>query len=132
MLCGCSVLKLKTKLPVLLPLLPCYCHRSQLAPLLSRCCGRYHVHEKAVLMVAVPLAALVGVSGGAAAAREHQFLAVLGTYSLFPLLFGLDEYPIKVRGGWEREETDGWEGRGRGWRPWAQAPRQLAGRGTVL
>lgn len=60
----------------------------------------YHVHEKAVLMVSVPLGVLVAAGrmpGGRAAAGDFLFLSTLGTYSLFPLLFEPQEYAIKVR-----------------------------------
>lgn len=60
----------------------------------------YHVHEKAVLMVAVPLGLLAAAGrmpGGRAAAGDCLFLSTVGTYSLFPLLFEPQEYAVKVR-----------------------------------
>ena len=49
-------------------------------------------------MLSVPLAALAGVRGTPAAARNALFLGVVGTYSLFPLHFRQEESPIKVGG----------------------------------
>eukprot|EP00887_Chlorella_sp_A99_P001593 scaffold8.g1593.t1 len=57
----------------------------------------YHVHEKAVLMVILPAAAMA--VGSCAAAADFLFLSTLGTYSLFPLLFRPEEYAIKARKG---------------------------------
>lgn len=60
----------------------------------------YHVHEKAILMVAVPLGVLAAAGlmpAGCAAAGDYLFLSTVGAYSLFPLLFEPQEYPIKVR-----------------------------------
>lgn len=61
--------------------------------LCSFMCG-WHVHEKAILMVTVPLAlsALESLSE----ARTFVFLSTVGTVSLFPLLFRPAELPIKL------------------------------------
>ncbi|KAI3428699.1 hypothetical protein D9Q98_007523 [Chlorella vulgaris] len=60
----------------------------------------YHVHEKAVLMISVPMGVLAaaGLMPGsrAEALSDFLFLNTVGCYSLFPLLFGAEEYPIKV------------------------------------
>ncbi|PRW44369.1 putative dolichyl pyrophosphate Glc1Man9 c2 alpha-1,3-glucosyltransferase [Chlorella sorokiniana] len=59
----------------------------------------YHVHEKAILMVTVPLAVMAAAGlmpDGRRAAADFLFLSTVGTYSLFPLLFEPEEYPIKV------------------------------------
>ena len=55
----------------------------------------YHVHEKAALMVTVPLA--LDAVRGRAAARDWLLLCATAHYALLPLLFTLAEYPIKVR-----------------------------------
>jgi alpha-1,3-glucosyltransferase len=55
----------------------------------------YHVHEKAVLMAALPLALAGARSAGAARAFLRASLA--GHCGLLPLLFTADEYPIKAR-----------------------------------
>ena len=63
----------------------------------------YHVHEKAVLMVTVPLGVLAAAGlmpDAGAAAAQFFFLSTLGTYSLFPLLFEPREYPVKARACW--------------------------------
>ena len=54
----------------------------------------FHVHEKAILMVVVPMA--LNAADSPWAAGEYLYAAVLATYSLFPLLFTPTEYPIKV------------------------------------
>ncbi|KAL4420176.1 hypothetical protein ABPG77_008312 [Micractinium sp. CCAP 211/92] len=58
----------------------------------------YHVHEKAILMVTVPLGllAIAGLLPSSAAAGDFLFLNTVGTFSLFPLLFEPREYPIKL------------------------------------
>lgn len=56
----------------------------------------YHVHEKAVLMVLVPLVLLAAGGKDGEAPREFAFLTAVGTYSLFPLLIRTEEYGIKV------------------------------------
>ncbi len=54
----------------------------------------WHVHEKAILLVIIPFSLLVLRD------RRHlgafRPLAVAGHVSLFPLLFGAAEFPIKV------------------------------------
>lgn len=67
---------------------------------LCRPFSRYHVHEKAILMVTVPAAvfALAKHAPGDSV-RQLFFLSVLSTYSLFPLLFRPQEYAIKVGSG---------------------------------
>ena len=67
---------------------------------LCRPFSRYHVHEKAILMVTVPAAvfALAERAPGDSV-RQLFFLSVLSTYSLFPLLFRPQEYAIKVGSG---------------------------------
>ena len=57
----------------------------------------FHVHEKAILMVLIPLA--LNAADGTWAAGEYLFAAAVSTYSLFPLLYTPAEYPIKVRPG---------------------------------
>eukprot|EP01112_Ceratiomyxa_fruticulosa_P006912 TRINITY_DN1784_c0_g1_i4.p1 TRINITY_DN1784_c0_g1~~TRINITY_DN1784_c0_g1_i4.p1 ORF type:complete len:532 (+),score=67.97 TRINITY_DN1784_c0_g1_i4:132-1727(+) len=54
----------------------------------------WHVHEKAILMVILPLTLLAGVN--ADYARLFFFLSTVGHYSLFPLLFTPLEAPIKI------------------------------------
>ncbi|KAK9828093.1 hypothetical protein WJX81_002987 [Elliptochloris bilobata] len=54
----------------------------------------YHVHEKAALMVTVPLA--LDAIRSRPAARDWLFLSATAHYALLPLLFTLAEYPIKV------------------------------------
>ena len=56
----------------------------------------YHVHEKAILMTLVPLAILAARGRDTIAPQEYVFLTVLGTYGLFPLLTGPQEYLIKL------------------------------------
>ena len=65
----------------------------------------WHVHEKAVLMVAAPLGVATALDAAdpatspdafARRAGEFVFLTVTGTYALFPLLSGPREWPIKV------------------------------------
>ena len=54
----------------------------------------WHVHEKAILLVIIPFSLL------ALKDRRHlgafRPLAVAGHVSLFPLLFGAQEFPIKT------------------------------------
>ncbi|XP_031110481.1 probable dolichyl pyrophosphate Glc1Man9GlcNAc2 alpha-1,3-glucosyltransferase [Ipomoea triloba] len=54
----------------------------------------WHVHEKASLHFVIPLAvvALKSVED----AKHYFFLSIVSCYSLFPLLFEAQEYPIKV------------------------------------
>eukprot|EP01063_Lacrimia_lanifica_P039955 TRINITY_DN8914_c0_g1_i1.p1 TRINITY_DN8914_c0_g1~~TRINITY_DN8914_c0_g1_i1.p1 ORF type:complete len:499 (+),score=180.73 TRINITY_DN8914_c0_g1_i1:55-1551(+) len=55
----------------------------------------WHVHEKAILMVVMPLGAVVhGLPKSAAAVAHH--ITVAGTLSLFPLLFKPAELPLKM------------------------------------
>jgi alpha-1,3-glucosyltransferase len=54
----------------------------------------YHVHEKAILMVCVPLA--LDAVQSIADARAFLSVSVTGHFALLPLLFTRDEYPIKV------------------------------------
>lgn len=54
----------------------------------------WHVHEKAILMVIVPLSLLAVVERRAA--RVFLLLSTTGHLSLFPLLFQSQETPIKV------------------------------------
>jgi len=54
----------------------------------------WHVHEKAILMVTVPLGLIA--ADNANYRRFSFFLSTVGHYSLFPLLFTPTEYPIKV------------------------------------
>lgn len=54
----------------------------------------WHVHEKALLHLVIPLAivALDSIDD----ARHYFLLSTVSCYSLFPLLFEAQEYPIKV------------------------------------
>lgn len=54
----------------------------------------FHVHEKAILMAAVPLS-LVAFSDPLLA-RPAFFINTVGSYSLFPLLFQPAEVPLKL------------------------------------
>ncbi|EIE18017.1 ALG6, ALG8 glycosyltransferase [Coccomyxa subellipsoidea C-169] len=54
----------------------------------------YHVHEKAILMVILPLT--LGAVNSRAAARSFLMLSMTGHYALLPLLFTKNEYPMKV------------------------------------
>ena len=54
----------------------------------------YHVHEKAALMVTVPLA--LDAVRSRSAARDWLFQSATAHFALLPLLFTLAEYPIKV------------------------------------
>jgi len=59
----------------------------------------WHVHEKAVLMILVPLVLIIvprkGDKENAQWRKVFGFLSIVGTYSLFPLLFRSFETPIK-------------------------------------
>ena len=57
-------------------------------------CG-YHVHEKAILMVILPLA--LAAARSFEDARTYLGLSITGHYALLPLLFTGNEYPIKAR-----------------------------------
>lgn len=54
----------------------------------------WHVHEKAILMVILPLSLLAVESREDA--RTFLILSITGHYSLFPLLFTTQELPIKL------------------------------------
>ncbi|XP_057495940.1 probable dolichyl pyrophosphate Glc1Man9GlcNAc2 alpha-1,3-glucosyltransferase [Actinidia eriantha] len=54
----------------------------------------WHVHEKASLHFAIPLAIVATQS--MEDARHYFILSIVSCYSLFPLLFEAQEYPIKV------------------------------------
>ncbi|KAL2514044.1 putative dolichyl pyrophosphate Glc1Man9GlcNAc2 alpha-1 [Forsythia ovata] len=54
----------------------------------------WHVHEKASLHFVVPLSIIALKS--AEDAKHYFFLSIVSCYSLFPLLFEAQEYPIKV------------------------------------
>lgn len=59
----------------------------------------YHVHEKAILMTMIPMAVgivLFDEGQGRAQSSRYLFLSLVGTYSLFPLLTGVEEYLVKV------------------------------------
>ncbi|KAL6964917.1 dolichyl-P-Glc:Glc1Man9GlcNAc2-PP-dolichol alpha-1,3-glucosyltransferase [Sarracenia purpurea var. burkii] len=54
----------------------------------------WHVHEKASLHFVIPLA--VFATQSVEDARHYFLLSIVSCYSLFPLLFQAQEYPIKV------------------------------------
>ncbi|XP_059636796.1 probable dolichyl pyrophosphate Glc1Man9GlcNAc2 alpha-1,3-glucosyltransferase [Cornus florida] len=54
----------------------------------------WHVHEKASLHFVIPLAIVAAQS--VEDARHYLLLSIVSCYSLFPLLFEAQEYPIKV------------------------------------
>lgn len=54
----------------------------------------YHVHEKAILTTSLLL--VLGAVGSTQGARRCLFVGTLGHHALLPLLFTLEEYPIKV------------------------------------
>nr|ADN34094.1 dolichyl glycosyltransferase [Cucumis melo subsp. melo] len=54
----------------------------------------WHVHEKASLHFVIPLA--VAAVQSLEDARHYFLLSIVSCYSLFPLLFEAQEYPIKV------------------------------------
>ncbi|XP_010691987.2 probable dolichyl pyrophosphate Glc1Man9GlcNAc2 alpha-1,3-glucosyltransferase [Beta vulgaris subsp. vulgaris] len=54
----------------------------------------WHVHEKATLHFLIPMA--VTAIDSISDARHYFLLSVVACYSLFPLLFEVQEYPIKV------------------------------------
>ncbi|CAI9102092.1 OLC1v1000298C1 [Oldenlandia corymbosa var. corymbosa] len=54
----------------------------------------WHVHEKASLHFVIPLA--ITALNSAEDARHYFFLSIVSSYSLFPLLYQAQEYPIKV------------------------------------
>ncbi|KDR18773.1 probable dolichyl pyrophosphate Glc1Man9GlcNAc2 alpha-1,3-glucosyltransferase isoform X1 [Zootermopsis nevadensis] len=61
-------------------------------------CGSFmfgwHVHEKAILLIIIPLSFMAVI--WKKEAQMYVFLATVGHYSLFPLLFTAFELPIKV------------------------------------
>ncbi|XP_065176857.1 probable dolichyl pyrophosphate Glc1Man9GlcNAc2 alpha-1,3-glucosyltransferase [Sycon ciliatum] len=54
----------------------------------------WHVHEKAIILITIPMSLLAIEQ--AAVARIYLLLSITGHYSLFPLLFQPAETPIKV------------------------------------
>ncbi len=54
----------------------------------------YHVHEKAILMVTIPMALVAADSKDRA--RQYFVMSTVGHVALMPLLFTEQEYPIKV------------------------------------
>ena len=54
----------------------------------------YHVHEKAILMVTVPMA--LEALRSQQHSRQYFVLSTVGHVALMPLLFTEQEYPIKV------------------------------------
>ncbi|KAJ2365337.1 glycosyl transferase [Coemansia sp. RSA 2607] len=57
----------------------------------------WHVHEKAIILVLAPLGLLM-ITPTRHTLRMFVILAVSGYYSLFPLLFGIQELPVKTTG----------------------------------
>ena len=64
----------------------------------------WHVHEKAILHVIIPLSMLLVMdtksqvnASYAFIGRDFTILSISGIYSLLPLLFRQDEYILKVR-----------------------------------
>eukprot|EP00116_Pleurobrachia_bachei_P003679 sb/3463941/ len=54
----------------------------------------YHVHEKALLVILVPYGLALFLDSSTA--KDYLFISVIGTYSLFPLLYQVQELPLKV------------------------------------
>lgn len=54
----------------------------------------YHVHEKAILMVTIPMA--MTAADTRQNARQYFVLSTAGHVALMPLLFTEQEYPVKV------------------------------------
>lgn len=54
----------------------------------------YHVHEKAILMVTIPMA--MAATSSQHSARQYFVLSTAGHVALMPLLFTEQEYPVKV------------------------------------
>ena len=79
----------------------------------------YHVHEKAILMVTIPMA--LTAADSQAHARHYFLTATVGHVALMPLLFTEQEYPIKVRTSQARSILQT-----------AQCPCEAAPRGCVL
>ena len=94
-----------TLLLVLLAMLPClfslwrnprpqsFLSAAAYAALCSFMFG-YHVHEKAILMVTIPLA--MAAADSQIDARQYFVLSTAGHVALMPLLFTEQEYPIKA------------------------------------
>lgn len=68
--------------------------RAVVLSLLSSFVWGYHVHEKAILMVLVPMA--INAARSRADASTFLFMAAVGHHSLFPLLHQPREWPLKV------------------------------------
>lgn len=96
---------LTTFIMVLLALLPCLIKvwRDPRPKMITRwiayayTCGflfGWHVHEKASLHFVIPLAIVAMHSSEEA--RHYFLLSIVSCYSLFPLLFQAQEYPVKV------------------------------------
>uniref|UniRef100_A0A803Q4J1 Alpha-1,3-glucosyltransferase n=1 Tax=Cannabis sativa TaxID=3483 RepID=A0A803Q4J1_CANSA len=56
----------------------------------------WHVHEKASLHFVIPLAIVAVQSTDMDDAKHYFILSIVSCYSLFPLLYESQEYPIKV------------------------------------
>ena len=56
----------------------------------------WHVHEKAILLVTIPSVILVVAHPGTAESRIYLLLSIVGNFSLFPLLFRVQETLLKV------------------------------------
>ena len=54
----------------------------------------YHVHEKAILMVTIPMA--LTAADSRQRARDYFMMSTIGHVALMPLLYTGEEYPIKV------------------------------------
>ena len=54
----------------------------------------YHVHEKAILMVTIPMA--MAAADSWQSTRQYFVLSTAGHVALMPLLFTEQEYPVKV------------------------------------
>ncbi|KAF5732837.1 dolichyl pyrophosphate Glc1Man9GlcNAc2 alpha-1 3-glucosyltransferase [Tripterygium wilfordii] len=100
-----KVTPLTTLTIVLLAISPCLFKlwRDPRPGMIPRCvsyaytCGflfGWHVHEKGSLHFVIPLAIVAGDS--LKDARHYFMLSVVSCYSLFPLLFEPQEYPVKV------------------------------------
>ena len=74
------------------PNLPNFFKTSTLTAFSSYMFG-YHVHEKAVLVILIPYGVLL--FHDKLSAKLYFFLSLVGTYSLFPLLFQLQELSFK-------------------------------------
>ncbi|KAJ2157258.1 glycosyl transferase [Coemansia sp. RSA 552] len=56
----------------------------------------WHVHEKAVILIHVPLGLLVVIAPTRHLLRVHAVLSIAGFFCLLPLLFGAQELPLKT------------------------------------